>query len=120
MHELGIAEMLAEIALEEAKRNAISKVLSLTVQVGEMTAVVPDLLTFAFSIISQGTILEGAELHIEVVPIVAKCDRCGELFEVENFSFKCPDCGVVTDHYISGQELLLVSIEGERGEDVHA
>lgn len=119
MHELSIAEMLSEIALEEAKRNVLTRVSALTVQVGEMAAVVPELLSFAFSIVSQGTILEGAELRIEIVPIVAKCDLCGELFEVENFSFKCPECGIVSDHYISGQELLLVSIEGEKGEGAH-
>lgn len=119
MHEFGIAQMLFEIALEEAEKHELSKVSNLTVQIGEMVAVIPEALTFAFSVISRGTILEGSELRIEIVPAVAKCNRCGELFEVENFSFKCPDCGVVSDHYVSGQELLLVSIEGKKGEDTH-
>ncbi|MCX7823855.1 MAG: hydrogenase maturation nickel metallochaperone HypA [Syntrophobacterales bacterium] len=119
MHEVGIAEMLSEIAIEEAKRHNFSKVSSLKVQIGEMAAVVPEALIFAFSIVSKGTILEGAQLSIEIVPIVARCDRCEELFEVENFSFKCPECGKVSDHCISGKELLLISIEGEKGEHPH-
>lgn len=119
MHEFSIAQMLSEIAIEEAKKNDFFKVSSLTVQIGEMAAVVPEALTFAFSVISRGTILDGAELNIEIVPIVAKCDKCGELFEVENFSFKCPECGAVSNNYISGQELLLISIKGERGENIH-
>ncbi|MEJ5300575.1 MAG: hydrogenase maturation nickel metallochaperone HypA [Thermodesulforhabdaceae bacterium] len=114
MHETSIAEMLCDIALEEAKKYSISRVSSLTVQIGEMAAVVPEALKFAFSIISQGTPLEGAQLNIEIVPIVAWCSQCNEPFEVENFSFKCPGCGMVSDRYLSGQELLLVSIEGKK------
>jgi len=36
--------------------------------------------------------------------------------QVENFSFKCPECGLVSDNCLSGQELLLVSLEGEKGD----
>jgi hydrogenase nickel incorporation protein HypA/HybF len=116
MHETSIAQMLSEIALEEARKHSLSRVSSLTVQIGEMAAVVPEALSFAFSIISKGTILEGARLNIEIVPIVAWCSQCNEPFEVENFSFKCPECGLVSDDCLSGQELLLVSLEGEKGD----
>ncbi len=114
MHEMSIAEALFETAMEEAKRANFSRVTTIKVQIGEMVAVVPSALKFCFNIISQNTIMEGANLEIEIVPIVAQCKTCSILFEVENFSFKCPECGKISDDYISGRELLLTNITGTR------
>ncbi len=112
MHEMSIANMLLEIVLDEARKHAITRIDRILIQVGEMAAVNPDALNFCFSLISEETPAKGAKLEIEIVPVVARCSRCGLIFQVENFSFLCPDCKAITTECISGQELTVLSVEG--------
>ncbi len=112
MHEMSIAEMLLNIVLNEAHSHSISMIEKILVQIGEMAAVNSEALKFCFSVISKDTIAENAILDIEIVPIVARCQKCGLIFQVENFSFKCPDCDIITNDWISGREITVVSIEG--------
>ena len=116
MHELSIAQSLLEIVAEEAGRNGLVKIHGIKIQVGEFAAVVPDSLTFCFEMLSRDTVAAGAALQIETVPIVARCSACGVLFEVENQTFLCPECGEPALEIVSGRELSVLSIEGETGD----
>ena len=49
----------------------------MTVEVGQLAAVLPDALRFCFGVCAQGTVLEGAELEIVEIPGQAICDACG-------------------------------------------
>lgn len=115
MHEMSIAEALFGIVMDEAGRHGLIAVERVVIQIGEMAAVIPHALCLCFSIISRGTCAEGAKLDIEIVPIVARCSQCGMLFQVENFSFRCPECGLVTTECVSGRELLVLEVEGTSG-----
>lgn len=112
---MSIAQALFDIIRDEAERHGLSRIERITVQIGEMAAVVPEALRLCFSVISRGTFAEDAELDIEVVPVVARCRRCGLMFEVENFLFRCPDCGADGADCISGRELLVLGVEGLSG-----
>ncbi|SFM94667.1 hydrogenase maturation nickel metallochaperone HypA [Thermodesulforhabdus norvegica] len=115
---MSIAQALFDIVRDEAERHGLSRVERVAVQVGEMAAVVPEALRLCFSIISRGTFAENSELDIEIVPVVARCRRCGLMFEVENFSFRCPDCGTEGADCMSGRELLVLEVEGLSGGEV--
>jgi hydrogenase nickel incorporation protein HypA/HybF len=62
MHEFGIAQSMLDLAIETAKKNNASKILSIKVRIGELSHVTLDSLSFAFSCVSQGSIAEGAKL----------------------------------------------------------
>ncbi|MBW1974880.1 MAG: hydrogenase maturation nickel metallochaperone HypA [Deltaproteobacteria bacterium] len=115
MHEMAIAQALLDVVLAEAEDHNLIMVDRVVVQVGEMAAVVPKSLEFCFSILANHTAASGAKLIIEVTPVVARCSNCGEVFEVENFSFECPECSFVATECVSGRELMVVSVEGVRG-----
>lgn len=117
MHEMSIAQSLLEIVLEEGRKHNVQKVHSVRLQVGALAAVVPGSLNFCFELLSKDTIAAGASLEIETVPVVARCDACSLMFEVEDNSFICPECGEPTLNLISGRELSLMNIEGETGDD---
>src|SRR5437773_880854 len=65
MHELSIAEAIVGIASAHAAGRPVARV---EIKVGHLRQVVPSALTFAFELVAQGTVLEGAELAIEAVP----------------------------------------------------
>jgi hydrogenase nickel incorporation protein HypA/HybF len=74
MHELSLACSIVDACAERAGKE---RVLRVTVEVGQLAAVMPDALRFCFDVCTQGTVLEGAELEILEIPGRAVCDDCG-------------------------------------------
>lgn len=111
MHELSIAENIVEIVRENVASNGSGKVKSVRVKIGQLAGVIPDSLDFCFTVITSGTLLEGARLEIEKTDIVAHCEDCGADSKVEGFIFQCPSCESVNIRVISGNELQVVEIE---------
>ena len=114
MHEMAIARSLLGIVLEECSHSGLKRVECIRIQVGALTMVVPDALTFCFRLLSHDTIASGAILDIEEIPVVVRCPMCGELFEGEEQFYSCPRCGPVPGglELIRGRELTVVAIEG--------
>ena len=113
MHEMSIAQSLVEVLQEEMITHKVTNLKSVRLQVGQMSAVVPDSLAFCFEIITAGTNLQGAELIMEVVPLTARCQECGRSFAVEKHVFACPHCDGAKIDVVAGQELSIVEIEAD-------
>jgi len=111
MHEMSIAQSLIEIIREEMVRHGAQHLRSVRLQVGEMSAVVPESLSFSFEVITSGTPLEGAKLVIETVPPEGRCTECGKQFEIKDYVFLCPACGGTRVETVAGQELSIVDME---------
>ena len=69
MHEMSYIMRLANMAAETAKANNATSVESVSIQVGEMTGLIPEYLHRYYPKAVEGTILEGSRLEIEF-PIV--------------------------------------------------
>jgi hydrogenase nickel incorporation protein HypA/HybF len=63
MHELGIAIEIAELASERAGDRRPTRVV---VEVGQLTAVLPDALAFAWQAATEGSALGGCELDLDM------------------------------------------------------
>ncbi|MFL5842288.1 MAG: hydrogenase maturation nickel metallochaperone HypA [Thermoleophilaceae bacterium] len=108
MHELSVAEAILHVA---ARHSAGRRVYAVEVRVGHMRQVVPSALEFAFELVTQGTVLEGAELRIEEVPAVGLCGDCGARAQLDGFPLACPECGGLDMELVEGEELLVESLE---------
>ncbi|CAN2536646.1 Hydrogenase+maturation+factor+metallochaperone+HypA [Methylocapsa aurea] len=64
MHELAIAESVAEMVDEVA---AGRRVLRVTIEIGALTCVSGEALAFSFALVADGTAAQGAELDIRPV-----------------------------------------------------
>lgn len=111
MHELTIALNAIEVAEEVARRVGAERVTKIYLSIGRMTGVVRESLEFAFEVARLGTCAAGAELVIEEVPPVARCEQCGTEFECNDFQFQCPKCGAMASRLVQGTELNVVKIE---------
>jgi hydrogenase nickel incorporation protein HypA/HybF len=121
MHELSVAQRIVEIAEEQAAKSGLARVTAIKVRIGGLTTVVPEALNFCFGFATEGTLAAGAELLIEEVPAEAKCSSCGRAFRVTDaFFMVCPSCSSPDTTLLRGQELDLLSIEGETPEDAVA
>ena len=113
MNELAIARGLLKELKHESKKHGVSRVSRVHVRIGSLYTIVPEALASAFTTASEGTVAEGAELNIGVVPATGRCDRCNIDFDVDMISmFLCPQCGGVAAELTSGRELEIALFRG--------
>lgn len=111
MHEVSIMQNAMALARETAKSKGAQRIHALRLRVGAMSGVVPDALQFAFDMVTQGTMAEGASLEIESVPARCWCAECQLEFDSEDFLGECPKCGQLSSELRSGTELEIASVE---------
>ena len=114
MHELAIAEGIADVVEARASERRARHVSSVRLRIGEASGVVPDSLTFCFEMVaSYRPLLAGARLAIDLVPHRAHCRHCDQEFAVRDFIAQCPTCNEWSNQIISGTELQVLEMEIE-------
>jgi len=113
VHELGIMQGAMDVILAEARKQGASRVLRVTMRVGDLTGLVPDSLQFAFEALRDGTAASEAALEVETVPAICYCEVCRRRFPAPELGRECPDCGSSPCAAVGGREVEVVSIEVE-------
>ena len=67
MHEMGIMSGVLDSVNAAAQNAQAERVTKIILNIGEMTEIIQDSLEFAFQVMSEGTLSEGAELVIKTV-----------------------------------------------------
>lgn len=111
MHEVSIMSQTVEIALENARQQDANKIHRLKMRIGAMSGVVPEALNFAFDVVTEGTIAQGAILEIELIPVVCYCSHCQIEFQPPDLFYECPQCDRACNKIIAGREIELTSLE---------
>ncbi|MBN1996955.1 hydrogenase maturation nickel metallochaperone HypA [candidate division KSB1 bacterium] len=111
MHETGLAQEIVNIVEEIARQHSPKQVIRITLNIGEMVAVVPDMLKFAFQAIVENTPLNNARLEVQIIPVTAVCNKCRKSFHISQFEFSCPYCSSVDLTVRSGDEFLIKELE---------
>jgi hydrogenase nickel incorporation protein HypA/HybF len=118
MHELAIVQAI----VGAAERHADGRVISVVrVRIGRLRQVVPEHLTFYFEIAAKETLCDGANLQWERVDSRLRCSACGEGWDPApppartgdelTIRFRCPACGSGNHRVVSGDELVVESID---------
>jgi len=113
MHELSVVSSLFEILEEKAREAGAVRVTAVTVRVGRLSGVVPDLLESAFDAFKKETIAAGASLRVETPPLRVRCRSCGEESSTEEPLFACPGCGAPGLEILEGMDIFLQKLEIE-------
>lgn len=109
MHELGITQNIVAIVTEHAQGTKVSRVV---LEIGKLSAILPDAVRFCFDICTKDTVLEGAILEIREIPGLAKCRQCSAEIALDK-PFGICSCGSVQLDLITGEELKVKEIEIE-------
>ena len=109
MHELGITQTIVAIVAEHANGAKVQRV---SLEIGKLSAIMPDSVRFCFDVCSKGTVLEEANLEIIEIPGLARCRQCGTEIPLEQ-PFGICTCGSVELDLIAGQELRIKEMEIE-------
>ena len=108
MHELSICRAIARSADARAGGRPVRRI---NVRIGHLRQVVPDTLQWCWNVHSQGTAIEGCELHVDYVPAVVHCRRCGADTELTFPALRCGSCDGIDVELVSGEEFLIESID---------
>lgn len=111
MHELSVCQALLAQVENVARNNNAQRVDRVILHIGPLAGVEPRLLRDAFPIACAGTVAAGAELVIEELPLVVRCKNCGAETAAAPNRLICGVCGDWHTQLISGDELLLASVE---------
>ena len=113
MHELGITQSIVEIAEKTACEQGAKKILSVTIEIGELSGVIPDAVEFCFEACSQETMLAGSRLIIDFIPGAGACEDCAAEVKLDNMTFSCSACGSYALRRLRGEELNIKEVEIE-------
>ena len=83
MHELPVIESILNIVMKHAELNQVQKIVSITLEVGELSDLEAEWMQHYFNFLSNDTLAEGAELRITYTPIVLQCSQCRHSFAVK-------------------------------------
>ncbi len=111
MHELGVVFHIIDDLDKLGKENELKKIHSVTLQLGEVSGVVPDLLTDAWKwAADRNELMKGAELIIETLPAVTFCEDCKCEYETVPNGRICPNCGSEKTYLLRGNEFMIKEI----------
>ena len=114
MHELAVCQGMLRQVMDIVRQEQARTVTRILVRIGPLSGVEPQLLAQAFPIASAGTPAAGAVLELESLPVRVRCEQCGVESDASPNRLLCGACGDYHTHLLSGDELLLVSVELER------
>jgi hydrogenase nickel incorporation protein HypA/HybF len=107
MHEMAITQEIVEILRARAGGKRVRRVV---VEIGKLSAVLPDAVRFCFDLCVEGTPAEGAALEILEPPGLGRCRGCGGDVPLERPFGRCA-CGSTDLDWISGDELRVLEME---------
>lgn len=107
MHELALTQEIVGIVCARA---GDAKVTRVVLEIGKLSAVMPDAVRFCFDLCARDTAAEGAALEILRPAGQGRCRQCGGSVELNEVIARCP-CGSSDLEWLSGEELRVKEME---------
>ena len=106
MHEIGVVKQVVRTVEELVAENNVSKIDEIVLDIGELSLIIPKYVEDIYPVATEGTILEGTKLIMNVIPGMAECDDCDEIFNVIEHEGYCPNCGSFEKSILTGQDFI--------------
>lgn len=111
MHELGIVFYVIDKVEELAEKNHVQKVLGLTLEVGEVSSVVPDYFKECYTWAIKNTKhMKECELNLVVIAGVSYCQNCKKTYHTTS-GRTCPNCGSEDTYLVTGSDVSIRDIK---------
>lgn len=113
MHELSVCQDIV-MQVERIAREQRARVSSITLRIGPLSGVEAALVEQAYPLAVAGTCLSAARLVIDSLPVRVRCRSCHQDTVAAPNRMLCAQCGDWRTDLLSGDELLLASVELNR------
>lgn len=111
MHEMSLCEGVLQVLESESKKAGFSKVISVWLEIGELSTAEPDAMLFSFEVVTRNTLADGATLNIIRTKGAAWCMHCAKSVEIKQRFDECPDCGGYQLQVTAGDEMKIKELE---------
>lgn len=110
MHELGVLFEVINKVEDVAKKNGLTKIDTLVLQIGELSSMIPRYIEACYPAAVDGTLLQETKLKIETLPGNGICQKCNKVFNLLGNDQQCPHCGNKDWELLSGKEFMIKEI----------
>lgn len=110
MHEVGVLMEVVKTVQDFAKKNGVTKIESLVLQIGELSSMIPRYIETCYPAAVEGTLLQDTELKIEILPGNGICKKCNKVFNLVENNRKCPKCKSEDWEILCGKEFMIKEI----------
>ena len=111
MHELSICNALIDQVEQIARERNATSVTRIVLKVGPLSGVEARLLRHAYPLAAAGTVAADADLVIDTAAVVVRCSECDTESRVAANRLLCAACGDFRTRVISGDEMILQTLE---------
>ena len=111
MHELGVVFHIADSVVKVAEQNGAARVHSVTLEIGEVSTVIPDYLVDVWNWnCKRVPMLTDCALKVEQIHAVTYCGGCGKTYDTVPQGKICPYCGSDRTWLQTGNEVNIKEI----------
>ena len=110
MHEIGVVRSMVKTVTDFAQANGIAEVTEIVLDIGELSLVIPEYVEELYPAVAAETPLKDTKLILEIVPGMAECDECDEIFNVVENEGYCPNCGSFEKTVLTGRDFNIKEI----------
>lgn len=114
MHELGIVIHVMKTIEDIAPENHITKVGSVTLEVGEVSGIVTNEFVDAWNYFrKKKPLFEDAELKIIRMQAITYCTACKKTYPTVEYGRTCPYCGSGETYLVTGNECTIRDVTAQ-------
>lgn len=111
MHELGVVFHISDSVVKIAEENQAEHVHSVTLEIGEVSTVIPEYLLDVWKWnCKRVPLLHDCELIVERLPAITWCDSCKKTYPTVEHGKICPYCGSEETWLQTGNEVNIKDI----------
>lgn len=123
MHEFSVSSEIVQAVLDATQKNNGKKVLSIQIEIGELTLLNVEQIVYWIHELFKGSIAEGAKVKLKKVKAQIRCGECEywgrpaskEKNEYQHLiRYSCPKCGSFQITIEKGKECVLKRIQALR------
>jgi hydrogenase nickel incorporation protein HypA/HybF len=109
MHELSLCQAIADVVKPHADGRHVDLV---RVRIGVLRQVVPESLSFCWTMVRDFEDMPDAELECEFITAEVRCRSCGQNSSITSrWSLLCPHCESADVEVLRGDEFLVTSLD---------
>ncbi|MBE5857284.1 MAG: hydrogenase maturation nickel metallochaperone HypA [Lachnospiraceae bacterium] len=113
MHELGVVFYIIKDVKAVAVENKVEKIDSVTVEIGEVSSVIPYYLKdcWEWAVHKEEGPIHDAKLVVETIPAVTYCENCHKEYPTVKYGKECPYCKDNRTYLLTGNEVNIKEIQ---------
>ena len=111
MHEMSLAEGVLQLIEDAARKQQFEKVTTVWLEIGQLSGVEVEAMSFCFDVVTRDSIADGARLEIIALPGAGWCMKCAMTVPMAEVFGECPQCGGHQMQVTGGTEMRVKELE---------